>query len=157
MIDKKQILKELDQEFEKLKKELGFNATLEELDSVFGIKDSILSNGFVGEDLSRQISSKISEAYYNWSSYLNSLILPNPSFMPSQTESKLFSTKEDKELLWELINGAMKFVSKNSLDILKKDPVLQKEMIDGSLEYWKNKFHPKTVQVMQKIHDSWSN
>lgn len=156
MTDKKQILKELEHDFENLKKEIGFSASFEGLDSAFSIKDAILSTDFVSEDLSRQICSRISETFYNWMNYLNNLILPNPSFMPSQTESKLFSSKEDKDLIWNLIQGAMKFVSKNSLDVIVKDKNLQKELIDGSLNYWKNEFSAKVQKIMQKVHDSWN-
>jgi len=156
MTDKKQILKELEHDFAKLKEEIGFNATLEDLDKVFWIKDSILSTEFISEDLSRQICSKISETFHNWINYLNNLVLPNPGFMPSQTESKLFSSKEDKELIWDLIQGAMKFVSKNSLDVVIRDKNLQKELIDGSLNYWASEFSPKAQKIMQRIHDSWN-
>jgi len=156
MTDKKQILKELEHDFNKLKEEVGFNATLEDLDKVFWIKDAILSTEFISEDLSRQICSKISETFHNWINYLNNLILPNPSFMPSQTESKLFSSKEDKELIWDLMQGSMKFVSKNSLDVVVRDKNLQKELIDGALDYWNNEFSVKVKKIMQRIHDSWN-
>ena len=156
MIDKKDILKELEYDFEKLKKELDLIISLEDLDSIFGIKDSILSDGYVGENLSRQICSKISETFHNWINYLNNLILPNPGHMVSQTETKLFNSKEDKELIWNLTQGAMRYVSKNSLDVVTRDKVLQRELINGSVEYWKTDFSLKAEKIMQKIHDSWN-
>ena len=112
MTDKKQILKELEESFEDLKKELGLNCNLEDLNSIFGFKDFTLSEGYVSENLARQICSKISETFYNWISYMNGLILPNPGSMVNQTEAKIFNSKEDKELIWNLTQGAMKFVSR---------------------------------------------
>ena len=156
MVDKKQILRELEHDFEKLKKEIKLESNFEELEIAFGIKDSILSTGFVSEDLSRQLCSKISETFYNWINYFNNLILPNSGFMPSSTESQLFSSKEDRELIWSLIQGSMKFVSKNSLDIISKDKVLQKELIDGAMKYWKSEFSTKTKEIMKKVHDGWN-
>lgn len=157
MTDKQDILKELEHDFEKLKKELQLTSTLEDLSSIFGLKDSILSEGYVSENLSRQICSKISETFYNWINYMNNLLLPNSSSMVSQTEAKIFNLKEDKELIWNLTNGAMRFVSKNSLDVVKKDKILQKEIIDGAVEYWKTEFSIGAGKVMQKLHDSWNN
>lgn len=157
MTDKQDILKELEHDFEKLKKELQLTSTLEDLSSIFGFKDSILSEGYVSENLSRQICSKISETFYNWISYMNNLILPNSGSMVNQTEAKMFNSKEDKELLWDLTQGAMKFVSKNSLDVVKKDKILQKEIIDGAVEYWKNGFSIGAEKIMQKLHDSWND
>lgn len=157
MTDKKQILKEIEEKFKDLKKELDLNIDFEELDSIFYIRNGILSEGYVGEDFSRQICSKISETFYNWISYMNNLILPNPGSMVNQTEVKIFNSKEDKELIWKLIQGAMRFVSKNSLDVVKKDKLLQKELIEGALEYWKNDFSLSAEKIMQRIHDSWNN
>ena len=156
MSEKQEILKELEREFKNLKKELKLNIELEELDEVFHIKNMVLSEGYVGENLSRQICSRISDTFGNWTGYLNNLVLPNSSYIPSQTEAKLFFSAEDKKRIWALITGAMKLISKNSLDIIKADKILQKEIIEGSLIYWKEEFSPNVAKIMRRIHDAWA-
>lgn len=156
MINKKDLLKELEEKFEDMKKDLNMSINLEDLDIVFSIKNGILAEGFVSDNLSRQICSKISETFYNWIGYLNNLILPNPGSMVSQTESKLFNSKEDKEMIWSLTEEAMKYVSKNSLDVIKKDKLLQKDLMEGALMFWKNEFSIKAGLIMERIHNSWN-
>jgi len=157
MTEKQDLLKELEHEFEKLKKELELNVNLEDLSTIFGFKDSVLSDGYISVNLARQICSKISETFYNWINYMNNLILPNSGSMVSQTEAKIFNSKEDKELIWNLIQGAMRFVSKNSLDVVRRDKILQKELIDGAVEYWKNEFSIGAEKIMLKLYGSWNN
>jgi len=154
-MDKEKTLKELKEKFKELKKEVGFKAGLEELDSAFHIQDAVLAEGFVYEDFSRQICLKIIERFMDWHNYLNSLILPNPSFLANQTEAKLFSSSEDKKLIWKLMTGSMKFSSMALLDSIKEQKSLTKELVDGSLDYWKKEFQPNLEKIMKKIHEAW--
>ena len=104
MIDKKHLIKELKEEFEKAKKELNFQSTFEELDSVFKIQDAVFSAEFVSQNFSRQLCSRILEYYVNWGGYLNGLIMPTSGYLASQTEANLFGGQKDKEIIWKLIN-----------------------------------------------------
>jgi len=71
-MNNKEILNELEKKFEELKKELGFKSELQDIDEIFYIKDAILKDGFVSENIDRQICSRIIETYMGWTNYLHS-------------------------------------------------------------------------------------
>jgi len=155
MIDKKDILKELSQKFEEVKKELGFTPSFEELDREFSLKDAVLTSGFVSDNLVRQISSRIVEFYRDWHGYLNNLLLPNPSFYAGQTEAKLFNSDEDRKKIWKLVTISMRFSSKNSLAWLTGENDKEKEFINEAYSSWINEFKPGLIYLMDKVHDGW--
>ncbi len=155
MIDKKQIIREIEEKFKDAKKEIGFETSLENLDSAFSIKDSVLSNGFVSDNFSRQICSRIAEAYGSWVNYLNNLLIPSSGFIPFQTESKIFSSEQDRKLVWSLIRGAIQLTSLNNLINLNKDKKLEKDFIDSSYKYWVEVFSPSMEKIMQRSHEAW--
>src|SRR3989339_217705 len=115
MIDKKEILKELESKFAQVKKELSIKPSFEDLEKEFELTDFILSAGFVSENFSRQLSQRIVDHYRDWHGYLNNLLLPNPSFLAGQTETKLFNSEEYRKRIWSLIVLSMKFSSMHSL------------------------------------------
>lgn len=155
MIDKKQIVRELEEKFENSKKEIGFQTSLDELDSIFFIKDSVLSNGFVSDNFSRQMCARIADVYGNWINYLNNLLISNPNFLVFQTEYKLFSSEEDRKFLWSLIKGAMKFTSLNNLISANRNKLLEKDFIDESYHFWKDSFGGSIEKITQKIYNAW--
>ena len=93
MIDKKELIKEIEREFEKTKEELGFNASLEDLEEAFRIYDGVVSSEFVSTNFSRQICSRILDNFMGWHNYLNGILMPNAGFLASQTEANLFNNK----------------------------------------------------------------
>jgi len=147
MINKKDILKELEKKFEESQKRIGFKPSYEEIEKEFAISDAVLSNGFVSENFERQLTSRIAEFYRDWHGYLNNLLLPNPSYYAGQTESKLFNSEEDKKKIWDLVTISMKFSSMHSLSALNKDEKLQKEFIDTAYESWIGIFKPGIVHI----------
>ncbi|MCA9487351.1 MAG: hypothetical protein KC516_00105 [Nanoarchaeota archaeon] len=155
MIDKKVVLKELEERYEELKKEMGLSMSFQEMEDEFSIKDAILFDGFVGEKFSRQLCSKIAERFANWSNYLNGLIVPNSGFLPSSTESKIFSLEEDKKLIWNLIKNLMAFTSKNSLIVTKGDKEMEKEFLERSFLFWKNEFKPAASSIIKRVNEVW--
>lgn len=155
MIDKKDILKELEKSFEETKKELGFKPTFEDFEREFSLSDSVLSNGFVSENFSRQLTSRIAEFFRDWHGYLNNLLLPNPSYYAGQTESKLFNSEEDRKKIWDLITISMKFSSMHSLVVLNNDKKAQAEFVDLSYESWVNVFKPGLIYIMDKVNEGW--
>lgn len=157
MIDKKHLLRELEEKFKEVQKELGFETSFEDLDSVFFIQDSILSSGFVSDNFSRQLCSRIVDTYNNWNNYLNNLLMPNPGFLPFQTEAKIFSSEEDKQMIWDLIKNAIRLTSMNSLVIVNKDKILEKKFIDESYNYWKSNFQPCIEKIMKRVHEAWGS
>jgi len=155
MIDKKKLSKEIEEGFEKLKGELGIQTSLEDLDSEFLIKDLIFSTGFVSENFLRQVYSRMTEYYRDWHGYLNNILLPNPSYLAGQTESKLFQSEEDKKKLWNLIKLSMKFSSASSLNALEQDKKKEAQFIDESYNSWIKDFKPGLLYILTKVSEAW--
>jgi len=155
-MNKKEILEELEEKFKIMKKELGLKASLEELDEVFFIRDSILMARFVSEKLSRQICSRIIETYMSWTNYLHSLVMPNPGHMLNMNESKMFNDEEKKAIL-KLISQAMELTSRNNLIGLTKDRKEEAKFIDNSLNFWIKSFKPEMIKIITKINENWKS
>ena len=154
-MNKKELLKELEEKFKVMKRELGFKVSLEEVDSIFFIKDAVLSTGFVSEVLSRQLCSRIVDTYVNWNNYLHSLIIPNPNNMLNINESKMFN-EEEKKKITKLMTEIMALVSTNTLIGLTKDKSGEARFIDDSIDFWKKTFSPELIKIIKKINDEWS-
>lgn len=154
-MDKKKILKDLEENFVELKKELKFDPTFEEIEKEFSITDAVLSSGFVSENFSRQICSRIAEYYRDWHGYLNNLLLPNPSYFAGQTEAKIFNSEADKKRIWNLIEISMKFSSMYSLVGLISDKEKEKEFINEAYLSWINEFKPGLFYLMNKVYEGW--
>lgn len=156
MIDKKELLKELEKSFEEAKKEIGFTPTLDQIEDEFSIKDAILSTGFVSEQFSRQLCSRIIEHYRDWHGYLNNLLLPNPSFFAGQTEAKLFNSNDDRKKIWHLVTLSMRFSSLNSIVGLNGDKTKEKEFVDHAYDSWVNVFKPGLLYLLDKVNEGWN-
>ncbi len=151
---KEEVLKELEKKFKEMKEELSLKIELEELNRVFFIKDFILNEGFVSENLSRQICSRITHTYSLWVNYLNGILMPNQGYMPLQIESKLFSSKEERERIWELIRKAMEITSRNSLIGLTKDKKEEGKFIEDAFHTW-NEMREELERMMEKVNKQW--
>ncbi len=156
MIDKKKLSKEIEEEFENFKEKLGIQVGFEELNSEFLIRDSVFSTGFVSENFLRQIYSRMVDYYRDWYAYLNNLLLPNPSYLAGQTESKLFQSKEDKKKIWNLIKISMKFSSASSLNALEYDEKREAQLIDEAYNSWIKDFKPNLLYVLRKVSEAWN-
>ena len=154
-MDKKEILKELEKKFNEVRKEIGFEPTFEEIEKEFEITDAVLSSGFVSENFSRQLCSRIAEFYRDWHGYLNNVLMPNPSFFAGQTESKLFNNDEDRKKVWKLIGISMRFSSWHSLVGLTQDKKNEMEFINEAYTSWINDFKPGLIYMINKVHDGW--
>ncbi|MEA3414107.1 MAG: hypothetical protein U9Q99_01095 [Nanoarchaeota archaeon] len=157
MIEKDKLLLELKEAFEKTKQELGFRATFEEIDEAFNLKDSILSTEFISPNFTRQLCSRIVENYMGWYNYLNGLLIPSPSYMASQTESKIFSSEEERKNIWNLIKKIMNFSTTHSLLGFSKNKQLEANFIDESLRYWVSIFQPNLIKVLTKVNEGWNS
>ena len=154
MSDKERLLKELEETFKKSQKDLGFNSSFEDLEKAFGIKDSILSVDFVSENFSRQLCSRILENYMGWYTYLNGLLVPNPNYLASQTESKVFGDEESRKNIWKLIKKIMEFSTRHSL-IGFDSGEDEAKFIDEGLDYWNTTFKPNLVGILTKVNQGW--
>lgn len=150
------ILKEFKQKFEELKEELGFKSTLEEIDSIFFVKDFIQQTGFVSTELGRQLCHRILDTYSSWNSYLHGIIIPNPQNILSITESKMFSN-EEKENMLKLIKKSTALISENQVIGLTKDKKAESKFIDSSVKFWESEFEPGIKKITEKIKTDWSN
>ena len=157
MLDKKKLEKELEEEFKKFQKELGFKTTFEELEEEFSIKDHIYDVGYIRENFAMQMSMNIVDFFRNWMGYLNGLLMPNASFIPNQNEAKLFSSEKDKKEIWEILKIMMIYSNMYSLMFLKKDKKMQADFIDGAYKDWKNVVRPFIGKAMQRTYDGWKN
>jgi len=148
------VLKELDEKFSEIQKEIGFESSLNDIDEIFFIRDYILDQGYVSESLSRQIAGRMAETFMGWNNYLHTLIMPNPHNMINVNESKTFNEAERKEM-GKIMTDAMRWVSTSTLAGVNKDKALEKEFIDGSIKFWKEKFGPELIKIMGKIREEW--
>lgn len=148
------LLKDLESGFEKIKKDLGFKATLDELDEIFFIRDAILGERFVSNHLSRQICSRIANTYMNWNNYLHGLVFTNPGNMMLMTEGRMFNDEEKKKMS-SLISETMGLVSTNTLIGITKDKKKEAEFIDESINFWNSRFKPEIEKVMKKVNEGW--
>jgi hypothetical protein len=155
MVDKKELIKEVQKEFEKVQEELGFEATFEELEDAFKIYDGVVSSEFVSTSFSRQLCARILDNYMGWHNYLNGILVPNSGFLASQTEANLFNNQEDREMIWEMIKKTMEFSTTHSLIGLTKNKELEAQFIDGTLKYWKEVFSPNLKMILLRANEAW--
>lgn len=153
-MEKEKLLKELGKKFQEMKEELGFKAKFEDLNRIFFINDSVLKDGFVSENLSRQICYRIVETFMGWNDYLHSIIMPNPQNILNMSESKIFNQEEKTEIV-ELMKKNMEISSKNSLIGLIKDKDAETVFIDNAVKFWDEEFKPKMIKIMAKVNKEW--
>ena len=147
-------MKELEQKFIEIKKELNFKSSFKELDDIFFIKDSILERGFVSEQLSRQICSRIMSMFSSWVNYLNGLLVP-PKYLPIQVEAKSFTSEEERKKIWKLIESFMRLMAKNTLIGLTKNKKDEGKFIDESVSLWNKNFKPELIVILKKVNEQW--
>jgi len=157
MAEKEELLKNLEESFDNLQKDLKFNASFEELNKSFLIRDFILEENYVAENFFVQLSSRIAAFYGEWLRYLNSLLVPSSEFLASQTEIKLFNTEEDKKHVWDLIKVGMKFANMRVLLTLQEDKKIQSEFIDESLKAWNEIFKPGVSSLVKRAYAAWKD
>jgi len=149
------LMKELEKSFEECKSNLGFKSSFEEIDSVFFLKDAVLSSGFVSETFSRQLCSRMVDTFNSWHGYLNGLLMPNQNYFAGQTECKLFNNNEDKKEIWRLIKKTMQISSRHSLIGINKDKEMERDFIDDCVGIWKNDFSLSLTKILKKVNDGW--
>lgn len=157
MTEKQELLKNLRESFDLLKKDLKFSSNFEELDKAFLIKDFILEEGYVAENFFVQFSSRIAAFYGEWLRYLNNLLVPSSEFLASQTEIKLFNTEDDKKHVWALIKIGMKFANMKVLLTLQEDRKMQAEFIDESFNSWDGIFKPGVSSLVKRAYAAWKD
>lgn len=140
--------------FDRLRDELKFSSTFEDVDSIFFIVDSAEAEGFVSSRFSRALARRISNLFWNWNNYLHNLIVPNPNSMVIVAESQMFSEQERATII-DTMNKIMAHVTKNSLISLDPSPEGEASFIDDSVAFWKEVLQPKLVEIFKKISREW--
>ncbi len=152
---RKELLKELDIEFEKIKKELNIKVELDQVDKIFCVKDCVMHYGYVSTNLPSMICSRIIDTFNLWINYLHSLVIPNPSSMINTTESQLFDENERNELI-KIMNKILAHTTQNSINILTGNKEKEGEFIDNSVALWEET-SKKLLKTSKKINDYWKN
>ncbi len=154
MKDKQELMKDLEVEFDRIKKEIGFESSLDEINNIFFIKDYILHEGYVSENLNRQIASRITDTLMSWNNYLHGLIFSNPGNMMVMNENRMFQDSEKKNIN-KLISKSMSLVSLNTLIGITKDKEKEKEFFDKSVKFWQETLKPEIEKIMIKVNKGW--
>ncbi|HLD98050.1 MAG TPA: hypothetical protein VI815_01875 [Candidatus Nanoarchaeia archaeon] len=155
MVDKEKTLKELNEEFHKLKSKIGFKAEFEDLDKAFSIKNHVLKEGYVSDNFSAQLRGRIIEYFNSGASYLHGLLLPNTQNIVNMNESKLFD-QENKKIIGQVVGKCMYLSSKNTLINIEGKKDEEGKFIDEAFSFYKKEFNPEMVKVMLKVKDYWS-
>lgn len=153
-MEKGKLINQFEEEFEAMKKDFGFKSNLEELDKIFFLKDFIAKEGFVSNQLSRQVCGRMIDLFGTWYNYLHTLVMPNPSSMLNMTESQAFSEEEKQEILL-LMNKIMAQISENTLNGLTKNKSSTAKFIDDSVDLWGKALKPKLMEIIKKIRQDW--
>lgn len=154
-MDDKELLKELEVEFEKMRKDLGFSATFDELDTVFFLKEYILATGYLSDRLSRMIARRITDGLGNWNGYFHGLVMPTPTSMINVTESNMFNDDERKAMIPPM-NAIMELISRNTLIGLTNDKVKEGKWFDDCLEFWNKTLKQEVTKVMKRTNSTWA-
>ncbi len=149
-----EIIKKFEEEFEAMKKSIGFKPTFEDMDKIFFLRDFIAKEKYVSKTLSRQVAGRMVDLFGTWYGYMHSIVMPNPGSLLNMTESQAFSDGEKQEMM-QLMSKCMAQVSKNTLNGLTKDKKDEAEFIDSSVELWKKELNPKLKEIIKKVKSSW--
>jgi hypothetical protein len=149
-----ELIKEFEEEFAKMQKRLGFKSSLEELDSIFFMRDFIHKEGYVSSQLSRMVCSRIISTFTNWEGYFHALIVPNPNSMPNVEENK-FADEADKKEMLKLMTKIRELNTRNTVIGLEKDEKAEAKFIDDSVKLW-NENKKFLIGIMKKMNAGWA-
>jgi len=154
-MEEEQLVKKFIANFEKVKRELHLKTTYEDLDTIFFISDMVKKDGYLTSSITRVICHRIMSQFMSWNGYLHGLVMPNPNYMISVSESENFDEESKQELL-NLMTKVMTFSSRNNSLTFLRDPRADAKFIDDAVAFWKNTFAPETAKYLAKIEKSWA-
>ncbi len=149
-----ELIEEFEKEFLEIKKKYKFKTSLEELQDMLYIKDFILKEKYISNNLIRFICSKIIDHFNGWGNYLHNIVIPNPHSLININESQMFDEKEKHDIMI-LIAKIMRFSSKNSVNGLEKNYKNDAKFIDEAVHFWKNEFKPQLHAFLSKESKAW--
>jgi len=156
--EKQELLEELKEKFQELKRQTGFLSEFDEIDSTYYIQDMALSTGVVSEQFSRQLINRMVETHLSWVQQLHSWLMPSPYDLPNSNECKHLEDKEKQEIK-ESISKIMYFVRKNKRIGTEKTstkPIKEEgKIIDELVEFNKKEFSPLISKLNKKFEEFW--
>ena len=143
----------IEEAYNKIKKERKLQTNFEELDNFFNITDVIKQEGFIPKYFERFINKRIMDLFNSWTSYLHGLVLPNPNSMINMTEHQMFSDEERNNIM-NLLNKIMVISSENSLNNISEKKT---NFIDNATEFWKKNYMPELKKILKKVNSEWKS
>ncbi|MFP4656121.1 MAG: hypothetical protein ACLFNK_00910 [Candidatus Woesearchaeota archaeon] len=153
--DKEKLMEELEEEFNRVKDELGFETSLDELDKSFFIRDMVLAYGFVPPSFISTISHRIKDRFYQHVSQIHRMLVPSPYSMMESAEHDMLSDDEKKELDILMKRYLQKTVE-CGLVLMKDDKDGQAKFIDGSFSLYKETL-PIMIRYQEKTNELWKD
>jgi len=153
-MEQEQLMKDFEEAFAKMKSELGFKASLEELDQIFFLRDFVLKEGYVSRSLSRMICGRMVETFNGWGNYLHGVVIPNPGSMVNMNEHQMFEDKEKEEIM-QIMGKILRLSSQNSINGLSKDIPAQGKFVDEAVAFWNKTLKDNMIQIMKKVNKGW--
>lgn len=155
-MEKEKLLRELRESFEKLKKELKFKATFNEINSISFIEDMVLKERYVSEQFSRQLINRMIDTFANWVPFLHSFIVPQPYDTITLNEIKQLNQLEKQEIL-SMISKIIYLVRKNKRIGFEANRSEEGKFIDELAEFDKKQFTPFMVKLHKKFEQVWKD
>jgi len=150
------LIKDFEKEFEKIRKEIGFKPTLEQLDEVFYIRDFINKETYVSTAVLKQVCRRIVDVYSVWLQYMHGLISPNPGNMINMTEAQLYSDDERNKIN-KLIDRIMILSNNYNLLVINKEKKQGKDFVDEAYSFWETELKDELNKLMIKARDNWKD
>jgi hypothetical protein len=154
-MEKEQLLADFETEFERIRDELNFKPTLQELEPIFGFKDYILQLNFISPNLSRVICARIRDTFNFIAQQIQGWLMPNSYSMVGISESQVFDDKEKKEMT-RIIDKVMAYNSENIIIGLTQNKKKEADYINHSVVLW-SELLPEVVKYNEKVHNYWKD
>jgi hypothetical protein len=153
-MDQDTLLVRFEEEFAKWKTKAGFKATFDELESIFFLRDYILSYRYVSPRISRVVCARMRDTFTSWAAQLTYILVP-PSHSPQLvSESQLFSP-EEKDKIHTLLCKINAYAQRNTLIGLSKNEQDEAAFIDDGLLLWREVV-PQLLEINTKIQNHWA-
>src|SRR3989344_1269540 len=154
-MDKKEILDELKKQFDLTKEKLKFKSSFEEVNEIAFLEDMVLSQGYVSNQLSRQMVNRMTDTFYGWVGVIHSWVFPPQMDLIYSNESKNL-TKEERKELYSMIDKIMYLVRKNKR-IAFENSSEESKFIDEVIDFDKKIFSPFMSKYLKRFEEFWKN
>jgi hypothetical protein len=153
-MEKEKLIKELNEKFKNLKKELNFTSSFEEVDSIAFMEDMILSAEYVSSRFSRQLINRMVDYFNSWIGTMHQWLMPNPQDMIFMSEANKL-TKEEKEEITMMVSKIMYFVRKNKRIAFEEEKTEEGTIIDELVKFSKEEFDSFMLKYHKKMESAW--